>query len=190
MKSKYLAVVAIFSLTTGSAMAAPISYNISQTGFAAGGSITGMFTGDDLNIDGIVGNYPGEVTAFMASWGGNATIGATSWTIGDLLGLVYELGTGDIGDDGSLLLGIEGLVTTNAEGFTWDSGNGPGGFGAFPGGGIQGPPQEPPTGPIITTSNLITVTSKVPEPATLALFGIGLAGLGFARKNKQKKRSA
>ncbi len=32
--------------------------------------------------------------------------------------------------------------------------------------------------------DLIITTTEVPEPATLALFGLGLAGLGFARRRK------
>ncbi|MET0025143.1 MAG: PEP-CTERM sorting domain-containing protein [Sedimenticola sp.] len=34
------------------------------------------------------------------------------------------------------------------------------------------------------TSVLISTTEQVPEPATLALMGLGLAGIGFARKKK------
>jgi len=38
-----------------------------------------------------------------------------------------------------------------------------------------------------TRQDLLTFTT-VPEPSMLALFGIGLAGLGFAKRKQAKKQ--
>jgi hypothetical protein len=39
-------------------------------------------------------------------------------------------------------------------------------------------------GIVATEEDHITVAGAVPEPFTLAMFGLGLAGLGFARRRR------
>lgn len=62
-------------------------------------------------------------------------------------------------------LQVEALVALNADGFLDVEISGLGGF-------------------IIGNSTLRVTTADVPEPALLALFGLGLAGLGFARRKQ------
>lgn len=176
-KLKKIVSIALLSLISQQSVAIPMTFNLFQDGFAGGGSITGTFTGDDFDMNGTLSFFNGEILSFMASWSGNGTFAATTWGPADFIGLVYELGTGDIGDD-ALLTGIEGVAAGNSAGFLWVSGLGPSGFGFGPGGGILGP-----TGAIISTNNLVQVTS-VPEPSFLAIFALGLAGLGIYRRKK------
>lgn len=182
--SRSLLLTIIVLLFAQGAYAGPMSFNLYQDGFTGGGFISGSFSGEDLNSDGAISFFDAELTAFSADWSGNAFAPATTWELVNIFGLTYELGTGDIGDDGACCLD-EGVLTNATNGLTWISGNGPAALlGAIaPGGKVDSSGAYP----SISTANMITVSRvSVPVPATTGLISTVLLGM-FGRRLRYRR---
>jgi hypothetical protein len=171
-------VAAAITLTATHQAASAASFSFSQGGYSEGASVTGMFTGEDLDNDGVINSFiPGEVTGYTISFSGNSLVPAFSHGLPELFGLIYFLGS-DIGDffpsDG-----IRSVDATSGTFYGTSTGTAilPGPF--FPGGKVGTS-----AGALDLTSEFVTVTPKgVPEPS--AVLGLGLVGLAaFASKRK------
>ena len=163
-------VSAIAVLTVLPASAA--SFNFFQGGYSEGATITGMFTGEDLNNDGFIHSLDGEVTDYMMSFSGNSLVPAFSHGLPDFFGLVYVLGS-DIGN----FFDSDGIASNDSATF----------YGASGGTTVYSGPQFPGAnvgtfaGALDTTTEFVTVNT-VPEPSTV--LGLGLLGLGALVKRQ------
>ena len=87
---KVLLVSAILALSAG-AGAVPITLGFSQAGFDIGGRISGQFRGEDLDANGQLDYFAGEISAFNIAY--TDAGGALQFSLGlaDLSGLVFDL---------------------------------------------------------------------------------------------------
>jgi hypothetical protein len=172
------------------------TFNFSQIGFSEGATVTGRFTGVDLDGNGILVHFPGQVvpqpidllelTDFSMQFSGNSLAPAFELTLDDLFGFVYQLGTSGIGDDpandpnfGDIMEGI-GAIGAN---YFYTSGQGPNGIiGGYVGGEITLDDLLNVDELALDSSPNLVLVAAVPEPATCAmLVGAALAMLGCRR---------
>ena len=156
-------------------------FDFSQKGFTGGGVISGYFGGTDLDNNGQISSFAGEVTSFWLSFSGDAVAGSFIHTLPDLDALVYDIGSGFLGDgqDGD----GEGMASNwgGVSGFDYASGYGPTGA---DGGRVI----DRATGAESVTQELIAVSqATVPEPSTFLLLAAGGGCLSLLRWKRNKK---
>ena len=148
------------------------SYTFTQDGFAEGAVISGSFTGNDLDHDGLIQGAsfnPGglsEITAFSVAWSGNSDIPAFSQTLIDLTFFSFDTAKSTLGQ-----VSPEGIATKwfGLTGFQYLAGLGVNSYNASYVVNAE-------TGVNVESFGLINVTA-VPLPGTAWLFGSTLLGL-------------
>jgi hypothetical protein len=158
------------------------TFTFSQTGYADGASVTGRFAGVDLDGNGILVHFPGqiappvntlELTEFSMHFSGNSRAPAFDLTLDDLFGFVYQLGTSGIGDDpatdpdyGDFREGI-GAIGAN---YFYTSGEGPNFvIGGYIGGEIEFEDLINVEEHALDSSPNLVLVAPVPEPSTMAM---------------------
>ena len=169
---------ALAALTLSVFAALPVNaaiYNFSQDGYSGGGVITGWFDAIDTNGNGQINSFDLEVTGFLLNFSGDFFVDDFTHYHSDLFGLVYDIGSGFIGD-GTVPV-LEGIESFDSD-FYYASGLGP--FG-FPGGEVWDASEE-----MVFTDNLIVVTDPVtvPVPGAVWLSCSGLIGYWQLRRRR------
>ena len=78
--------------------AMPITYDFFQDGYAAGAQLTGQFVGEDLDNNGQLSSFAGEISGFQLRFEGAGWLASFELGMEHLAGLVYALDGGVLGD--------------------------------------------------------------------------------------------
>lgn len=188
-----------FCLFGQATLAVPIQhFAFSQTGYSGGATVTGSFSGSDIDGDGWLNSFvAGELTAYSMAFSGNTVVTPFSHGLLDIVtagaagGLVYRLsGPALLGDD--VVSPFEGIASGPLGGgspppaslFAYRMGFGPTGMNQ-PFGFVEDntpPGIANPMGNIDHNFTNFVVVTQIPEPATAMLIGLGLMALvGLAR---------
>ena len=153
-------------------------YNFSQDGYSGGGVITGWFDAIDTIGNGQISTVDGEVSDFLLSFSGDIFVDDFIHTFVDLDGLVYDIGSGFIGD--GTVGDVEGMASSDFF-MDYDYASGLGPLGVF-GGMIFDNSNET----MVFTNNMIVVTDPVtvPVPGAIWLSCSGLVGYWRLRRRK------
>ena len=164
------------SMAPMTATATIMTYDLNWTG-TAGSTMAGMFTFDDSSVtDGFVRDRDGELLSLMIS---TSDFGGLSWTWDGNSSDPFNFNFDALNE----LFPVSG-ATGSPEAQSWN------GVGVGLGLGVEGTSGR--SGLLIdgsfvegTSSFTVSERAAVPEPGTLALIGISLAGIGFARRRRK-----
>ncbi len=178
---------ALRALTIAASLAAALpyanadTYTFTQSGYDGGGMVTGSFEAVDLDGDGQISSFAGEVSNYSLSFSGDAMVGNFTHGYADLSGLVYDVGSGFIGDGSGGA--VEGMASNwgGVSGVDYASGLGPTGL-------VGGRVIDVASGATSSTDQLIVVTA-VPEPAGWALMFGGLGLLAAVSVSARARRT-
>lgn len=160
------------------------TFNFYQGGFTDGAFISGTFTFEDMDLDGQLSSFNGELLDFSMSFSGNSLVSAFSidFIDADVNNIVYDLNEGVFLGDGALNFPLsEGINTVkNISEMAYVAGAALGDSCLI--GGVCGLVANGIGGD--STLEYVTV-SAVPVPAAVWLFGSGLISLlGLAKRRK------